>query len=134
MEFYIRPTNDANLTEVKIVGTDEELRDIYNEIREIGPHAPADSDIENVARALARKIKEKRETAGGGSEERPKSYQISAEMLTATIEALLDLKRRYGADACALARTGGALAEGLAEERLQQHTETERLVDFYLSL
>lgn len=62
------------------------------------------------------------------------TYPIPAATLTATIEALLDLKRRYGADACALARTGGALAESLAEERLKQRAEVERLADFYLSL
>ena len=61
-------------------------------------------------------------------------YPIPADILTATIEAMRDLKARYEADACALARLSGPQARELAQERVEEAAATAGLYDFYGSL
>jgi len=58
-------------------------------------------------------------------------YPIPAETLTATIEAMRDLKARYEADACALARMDSPQAQALAQERVEDAETATRLYDFY---
>ncbi len=58
-------------------------------------------------------------------------YPIPAEILTATIEAMRDLKARYEADACALARMDSPQARELAQERVEEAEVATGLYDFY---
>ena len=46
-------------------------------------------------------------------------YSIPTDILTATIEAMRDLKAYYENDACALARINGKQASELAQARLE---------------
>lgn len=58
-------------------------------------------------------------------------YPIPADILTATIEAMRDLKAYYAGDACALARLDGTQAQELAQERLESAEIATGLYDFY---
>lgn len=58
-------------------------------------------------------------------------YEIPVETLTATIEALDELKGRYEMEAWALARVDGMAGIKLARERLEQAETIGRLAEFY---
>ena len=61
-------------------------------------------------------------------------YPIPADILTATIEAMRNLKARYEADACALAWLDGPQARELAQVRVEEAAVAAGLYDFYGSL
>jgi hypothetical protein len=60
------------------------------------------------------------------------NIEIDPTTLTATIEALRDLKAYYEADAAALARVNSSPANRLAEVRIEQADTVSELLDFYL--
>lgn len=59
---------------------------------------------------------------------------IPPDILTATIEAMRDLKARYEADASALARIDSLQASKLAQERIEEAAVATALYDYYGSL
>lgn len=61
-------------------------------------------------------------------------YPIPADILTATIEAMRDLKVRYESDACALAGLKSQQAHELVQERLESAQVATGLYDFYGAL
>lgn len=61
-------------------------------------------------------------------------YPIPADILTATIESMRELKARYEADACALAGLSGPHARELAQERVEEAEVAAGLYDFYGAL
>jgi hypothetical protein len=60
------------------------------------------------------------------------NIEIDQETLTATIEALRDLKAYYESEAAALARVNSSPANRLAETRIEQADTVSELLDFYL--
>ena len=58
-------------------------------------------------------------------------YSIPTDILTATIEAMRDLKAYYENDACALARINGKQASELAQARLESAEVATGLYGFY---
>ena len=61
-------------------------------------------------------------------------FPIPTEVLSATVEAMRDLKAYYESDACALAHLEGKEAQELAQERLESAGVAGGLYDFYGSL
>lgn len=61
-------------------------------------------------------------------------YPIPQEILSATIEAMRDLKAYYEGDACAVARVDSEQARELAQERLESAEVATGLYDFYGAL
>lgn len=62
------------------------------------------------------------------------SYPIPDDLLTATIEALRVLYMRLEVEAAALAGLKSPEAERLAQERLEEAEEAEKLFNYYLHL
>lgn len=59
---------------------------------------------------------------------------IPQEILSATVEAMRDLKAYYEGDACAVTRVDSQQARELAQERLESAAVATGLYDFYGSL
>ena len=62
------------------------------------------------------------------------TFSIRAEMLSATVEAMRDLKGYYEADAAALARLDCLEARELAQERLESVAVASGLYEYFGSL
>ena len=61
-------------------------------------------------------------------------FPIPQDVLTATIEAMRDLKGYYESDACSLAKMPSKEAQELAQERLESAGAASGLYAFYLGL
>ena len=64
----------------------------------------------------------------------PVHVEIDPDILSATFEAMRDLKTYYERDAASLARLGGEKAAGLANERLDSAAVAAGLCNFYGAL
>lgn len=61
-------------------------------------------------------------------------YPIPQEILSATIEAMRDLKAYYEGDTCAVSRVDSQQARELAQKRLESAEVATGLYDFYGAL